>query len=155
MPKDDHKLNFRIREIQESDLERGFFYTLLNLTEIGPICNDFVRARSILSEIKSYPFYKIFVAVNDDVGDIIGSITLLIEQKFVHNGSKVAHIEDVVTRKEYEGKGVGSALVQKCLEFARGEKCYKVILTCSQANISFYKKMGFREHEISMRYDIT
>jgi glucosamine-phosphate N-acetyltransferase len=113
MPKDDHKLNFRIREIQESDLERGFFYTLLNLTEIGPICNDFVRARSILSEIKSYPFYKIFVAVNDDVGDIIGSITLLIEQKFVHNGSKVAHIEDVVTRKEYEGKGVGSALVQK------------------------------------------
>jgi glucosamine-phosphate N-acetyltransferase len=155
MSKADHKLNFRIREIQESDLQRGFFYTLLNLTEIGPISNDSVRARSILSEIKSYPFYKIFVAVNDDVGDIIGSITLLIEQKFVHNGSKVAHIEDVVTRKEYEGKGVGSALVQKCLEFAREQKCYKVILNCSQANISFYKKMGFREHEISMRYDIT
>jgi glucosamine-phosphate N-acetyltransferase len=154
MPEDDHKLSFTIREIEESDLQRGFFQTLSNLTEIGHICNDFDRARSILSEIRTYPFYKIFVAVND-VGDIIGSITLLIEQKFVHNGSKVGHIEDVVTRKEYEGKGVGSALVQRCIEFARAKKCYKVILNCSRTNIPFYQKVGFREYEISMRYDVT
>jgi glucosamine-phosphate N-acetyltransferase len=37
---------------------------------------------------------------------------------------------------------------------ARNEKCYKVILDCSQENIPFYEKSGFRKHEVSMRYDI-
>ena len=38
--------------------------------------------------------------------NIIGSTTLLIEQKFIHDGGKVGHIEDVVTRKGYEGFGI-------------------------------------------------
>jgi glucosamine-phosphate N-acetyltransferase len=37
---------------------------------------------------------------------------------------------------------------------ARKENCYKVILDCSQNNIPFYEKAGFREYEVSMRYDI-
>ena len=79
---------------------------------------------------------------------------MLVEQKFIHNGGKVGHIEDVVTRKEYSGKGVGSSLVQKCIETAKEEKCYKIILDCSLDNIAFYEKAGFRKHEVSMRYDI-
>ena len=97
--------------------------------------------------------YKIFVAESES-GQIIGSITLLVEQKFIHNGGKVGHIEDVVTRKEFSGKGVGSALVQKCIDVAKDEKCYKVILDCSDANVPFYEKAGFRKHEVSMRYNI-
>jgi glucosamine-phosphate N-acetyltransferase len=147
------KVNFFIREIQVSDLRRGFFDTLSNLAPIGNIINEDERAEKILAEINSYPFYTIFVAVKED-GEIIGSITILVEQKFIHDGGKVGHIEDVVTRKGYEGIGVGKALVFKALNFAKQNKCYKVVLDCSRSNIGFYEKIGFREHEVSMRMDL-
>ena len=149
------KINFIIREIQQTDLTKGFFQTLSNLATLGSIREDLKQAEKILQEIKSYPIYKIFVAVKNDDGEIIGSITLLIEQKFIHNGGRAGHIEDVVTRKEYEGIGVGSALVHAALAFAKEKNCYKVILDCSEKNLPFYKKIGFRQNEISMRYDIS
>jgi glucosamine-phosphate N-acetyltransferase len=147
-------INFIIREIQQADLEKGFFQTLSNLAILGKIRDDLEQAKKILQEIKSYPLYKIFVAVKNDDTEIIGSITLLIEQKFIHDGGKSGHIEDVVTRKGYEGKGVGSALVSAALAFAREKNCYKVILDCSEKNVPFYEKIGFRRNEISMRYDV-
>jgi glucosamine-phosphate N-acetyltransferase len=146
-------INFAIRKIQPGDLKRGFFDTLSNLAATGDIVDEDERAEKILFEIHSYPFYAIFVAVKQD-GDLIGSITILIEQKFIHNGGKVGHIEDVVTRKGYEGIGVGKALVLKALSFAKENKCYKVVLDCSRSNVGFYKKIGFREHEVSMRMDL-
>ena len=42
---------------------------------------------------------------------MIGATTLLVEQKFIHSGGKAGHIEDVVTRKGFEGLGIGSALI--------------------------------------------
>jgi glucosamine-phosphate N-acetyltransferase len=146
--------NFIIREIEQADLEKGFFQTLSNLAMVGRIRDDLEQAKKILQEIKSYPLYKIFVAVKNDDTEIIGSITLLIEQKFIHDGGKSGHIEDVVTRKEYEGIGIGSALVSAALAFAREKNCYKVILDCSEKNVRFYEKIGFRRNEISMRYDL-
>lgn len=154
MSYDNSKLNFTIRGIKKSDIQRGFFETLSNLSQVGLIDQDIERASKLLHGIEENKLYKIFVAESES-GQIIGSITLLVEQKFIHNGGKVGHIEDVVTRKEYSGKGVGSALVQKCIDVAKDEKCYKVILECSDVNIPFYEKAGFRKHEVSMRYDIN
>jgi glucosamine-phosphate N-acetyltransferase len=148
-------IDFIIREIQQADLEKGFFQTLSNLSVLGRIRDDIEHAEKILQEIKSYPLYKIFVAVKNDDTEIIGSITLLIEQKFIHDGGKSGLIEDVVTRREYEGMGVGSALVSAALAFAKEKNCYKVILNCSEKNVPFYEKIGFRRNEISMRYDIV
>lgn len=146
-------MDFEIRELKELDFENGFFETLSNLTQIGLIVQDMERASKILMKITENKQSRIFVAVSND-GQILGSITLFVEQKFIHDGGKVGHIEDVVSRKEYTGKGVGSALVQKCLNVAREEKCYKVILDCSLENTAFYERAGFREHGVCMRYDI-
>src|ERR1051325_12105341 len=145
--------NFVVREIQLTDLSRGFFDTLSNLAPIGNLVSQHERAKMILSEIRSNPFYTIFVAVGED-GELIGSITLLIEEKFIHGGAKVGHIEDVVTRNQFEGRGVGRALVLKAIDFAKQKKCYKVVLDCSKRNVEFYEKLGFKQHEISMRFDL-
>jgi glucosamine-phosphate N-acetyltransferase len=147
------KMDFEVRRLRKSDLANGFFETLSNLSEVGQVGQDEKRATKILHEIDKNKMSNIFVAVDKD-GKVLGSITLLLEQKYIHNGGRVGHIEDVVTRKEYAGRGIGLALVDKCINLAKEEKCYKIILDCSPANVSFYKKAGFREHEISMRYDI-
>ena len=146
-------MNFIIREIEESDLLNGFFETLSKLSDVKKISQDKEKTRKVINEIKSNSFYKLFVAVSDD-SEIIGSTTLLIEQKFIHDGGKVGHIEDVVTRNGYEGFGIGSSLINRSVQFAKQIGCYKVILECSIQNVPFYTKLGFKQHEVSMRYNV-
>lgn len=142
---------FRIREIEERDLENGFLETLNTFREIGNLKIE--TAREMLKKIKNNSNHKIFVAINSD-GKVIGTITLFIEQKFIHEGGIVGHIEDVVAHENFRGKGIGSALIQKAIEVAKQAGCYKVILDCSEKNIHFYEKLGFRKHEIEMRLDL-
>ena len=52
-------------------------------------------------------------------GKIVGSTTLLIETKFIHNGGKVGHIEDVVVDKEHQGKGIGEKIIKLSFKICR------------------------------------
>ena len=89
----------------------------------------------------------------DDNGKIVGSTTLLIEQKFIHNGGCVGHIEDVVVSKEFEGRGIGIKLVTSLLEIANTRNCYKTILNCNDELIPFYERIGFKQESNQMRYN--
>jgi glucosamine-phosphate N-acetyltransferase len=140
-----------VRELGKADLDNGFFESLSNLSDVSRI--DQGEALQLLNLIRSNPYHEIFVAVLGD-GSVVGSITILIEKKFIHSCGRVGHIEDVVTRKGYEGRGIGSALVKRALEFAATHNCYKVILDCSEGNVAFYENSGFRRYGVSMRYDL-
>jgi len=143
-------MHLEVRELEEKDLENGFIETLDNLRNVGL---DLKRTKEIFRKIKSNPYYKIFVAINEN-GKVIGSTTLLIEQKFIHEGGLVGHIEDVVTHKDFRGMGFGKAVMQKAIDAAKDAGCYKVILNCSDENFPFYEKLGFRKHEREMRLDL-
>lgn len=77
------------------------------------------------------------------VRTIVGSVTIFIEAKLIHNFGKVAHIEDVIVDNTCRGKGLGKMLVQTCIDYAKIHYCYKIILNCSDENIPFYEKCGF------------
>ena len=104
-----------------------------------------------MEKIKQNTNHIIHVAVDDN--KIIGSTTLLIEQKFIHDGGLVGHIEDVVVRKDYEGKGVGMKLIRSLLACAKEKNCYKTILDCKDDVKAFYEKIGFHGESNGMRYD--
>ena len=143
-------MSFIIREIKEEDLSNGFIETLSNLSEVGKLANDTNRKIEILSEIKDKN-YRIVIAEDNQNHQIIGSATLLIEQKFIHNGGKAGHIEDVVTRKGYEGKGIGREILKELIKIAKDNECYKIILDCDEKLVKFYEKLGFKKHSIMMR----
>jgi glucosamine-phosphate N-acetyltransferase len=143
-------MSFIIRELKEEDLSNGFVETLSNLSEIGKLANDTIRKREILREIKNKN-YRIVIAEDNQNHQIIGSATLLIEQKFIHNGGKAGHIEDVVTRKGYEGKGIGREILKELIKIAKDNECYKIILDCDEKLVKFYEKIGFKKHSIMMR----
>ncbi len=147
-------MSFIIRELKEDDFSNGFFETLSNLTDVGKIRNDLKLAKEILKRIDNDRNYRIIVAEDKQNRQVIGTATLLIEQKFIHNGGKVGHIEDVVTRKGYEGKGIGKKIIEELIKIARENECYKIILDCNEKVMDFYEKMGFRKHAIMMRIDI-
>ena len=138
-----------IREIEENDLEKGFLETLDFLRKASDI--DKNKAKEILEKIKQNPDHIIHVAV--DGNKIVGSTTLFIEQKFIHDGGLVGHIEDVVVRKDYEGKGIGIKLVMSMLERAKEKNCYKTILDCKDDVKQFYERIGFKHESNGMRYD--
>ncbi len=139
----------KIRQIQENDLFQGFLESLDSLRKASDLEED--NAKLVLKKIRSNQNHVIMVA--DLEGQIVGSITLLIEPKFIHQGGLVGHIEDVVVRSELQGKGIGEQLVNAALEYAKNHGCYKTILDCDDNVKSFYEKIGFKRNSNAMRFD--
>ena len=138
-----------IRKIIELDLENGFLESLDSLRQTSNLEQN--SARNILKQILGNENHIIHVAELD--GKIVGSTTLLVEQKFIHEGGFVGHIEDVVVKKEFEGQGIGMKLVLSLLDIAKKRECYKTILNCEDELIPFYEKIGFKQKSNEMRFD--
>ena len=138
-----------IIKIIESDLENGFLESLDNLRQTSNLEQNSVK--NILKKILENENHIIHVAELN--GKIVGSTTLLIEQKFIHEGGFGGHIEDVVVNKEFEGQGIGMKLVLSLLDVAKEKKCYKTILNCEDKLIPFYEKIGFKQKSTEMRFD--
>tara|TARA_B100000029_G_scaffold302750_1_gene295574 strand:- start:227 stop:670 length:444 start_codon:yes stop_codon:yes gene_type:complete len=141
--------NITIREIQESDLEKGFLESLDNLKKASDLEEN--KAKNILKTILDDSNHIIHVAELD--GKIVGSSTLLIEQKFIHRGGLVGHIEDVVVREGFERMQIGKLIVESLLEQAKKRGCYKTILDCKDDIKGFYEKIGFKYESNEMRFD--
>ena len=142
--------NIIIREIQESDLEKGFLECLDNLKIASDLEKD--SAKNILNSILDDSNHIIHIAELD--GKIVGSTTLLIEQKFIHKGGFVGDIEDVVVREGFERKQIGKKIIESLLEIAKNRGCYKTILDCKDDVKEFYEKIGFRHESNCMRFDL-
>ena len=136
-----------IREINDDDLN-ALQDVLSNLSAVGL---DSGEARLIhdLREHREVATYGYF---EDD--RLVGTISLLIEQKFIHKGGRAGHIEDVAVRSDCGGRGIGQALVAHAVGKCRERGCYKVILDCAENLVDFYGKSGFREAGVFMRLDL-
>jgi GNAT superfamily N-acetyltransferase len=132
-----------IHEIKYEDIDKGFLAVLENL--VPPDIDNNEYAKNILQKIKMNSLHKIFVAEDDSNGNVVGTITLLIEPKFINKGMQVGYIEDVSVRKGYEGLGIGSKLVTYATTYAISiEGCRKVLLYCSEKTKPFYEKLGYQ-----------
>lgn len=139
----------KIRELQKEDLWNGFLKSLDSLRQASDI--DKKTAEKIFEKISQNPEHIIVVADMD--GKIVGSSTLLLETKFIHNGGIVGHIEDVVVDKNYQGKKIGEKIIRHLLEYAREKGCYKTILDCADNVKPFYEKIGFKHNANALRFD--
>ena len=92
--------------------------------------------------------HNIYLYIKKD--KVVGMITLLFEQKLIHNGGIIAHIEDLVVDEKYSGQGIASELINYCLTQIDRDNCYKIILDCKRELIPFYKKFGFENKNVQM-----
>ena len=138
-----------IRELKEEDLWNGFLTSLDSLSEASNI--DKNKAEVVFEKINTNPDYIIAVAEID--GKIVGSTTLLIESKFIHNGGLVGHIEDVVVDKNHQGQKIGEKIMKFLLEISKKRGCYKTILDCTDDVKPFYEKLGFKQVANELRLD--
>ncbi len=135
--------DLRIRRLQPEDYHRGYLEVLKELTTVGNIEYEQFR-----KQCKQVP--EIYVISNETDNIIIGTATLLIEAKIIHDCGFVGHIEDVVVSKKYRSYGLGAQLIEYLVDRAKETGCYKVILDCAEHNLGFYHKCGFMQKEIQM-----
>jgi glucosamine-phosphate N-acetyltransferase len=112
---------------------------------------NYENFNDILKKILQNNNHNIFLYI-DDINNILGAITLLTEQKFIHNGKCVAHIEDFVVKKEYRSQNIGKDLMNYAINYAKQNNCYKIILDTDTKLVNYYSNYGFVNKGIYMGY---
>ena len=143
-------MTYTIQELTPDILQdhrEDYFATLANLSEVETMsAQESIDTLTAINQQWSH----IYIAVHDD-GNIVGTITLMLEQKFLRNGALAGHLEDVAVRQGYEWQGIGWWLVTHAVSEAKKHGCYKVILDCNEKLLGFYAKHGFEAKEICMK----
>jgi len=143
-------MTYNIQELTPALLQTNlddYFATLANLTTIEHLSVD--EAIQILAKINQQGTH-IYVAIHDD-GHIVGTISLMLEQKFLRGWAIAGHLEDVAVSDGYEGQGIGGWLVAHAVSEAKKHGCYKIILDCNEKLLGFYSKYGFESKEVCMK----
>ncbi len=125
--------------------------------------NDYIQYKKLINEFRETEFNEeqfketlnkinnysdIWIIEIDD--EIITTITIIYEYKFIHNISKIAHIEDVCTLIKYRGKGYGKILLDYIINEVKKNNCYKITLYCKEELENFYCKTKFVKNGIQM-----
>ena len=130
---------FIFRKLEESDYHKNYLQLLSQLTQVGHISPE--EFTNILAKIQS----QIWVFEDTSANKIVASASILLEQKIIHGGGIVAHLEDVVVDEAYRGAQLGKKLIANIVEKARESGAYKIIADCKTELLSFYSKNGFEK----------
>ena len=133
-----------IRKLEKSDYKK--YIELIN--EFRPI--ELGVTKEIFETIYDTIFLNNIIFVIELNNELIGSITLIIEQKFIHKLSKYGRIEDVIINNKHRGKGYGKKLIKHIVNYCKENCFYKITLTCNEKLISFYEKNDFEVYQIHM-----
>ena len=140
-------MHLHIRPLEVNDFYRGFLETLAAVAPVGLTPGE---AEAIWHDPERQAV-RTFVALDGD--RVVGTVSLLVERKFIHRGGRVGHIEEVAVHPDYRGRQIGSRLVEHATEEGVRLGCYKVILNCKENLQEFYGQLGYRRHDCGMRYD--
>ena len=135
------------------DLNYFYYNQIINLyTSFTSFNKENFTLKSFKTLVKKLPDNHHVLFMLNDRDEIIAGITLIIEQKIIHNGGKVGHIEDFVVLEEYRKKGIGVELFNYVKNICEVNNCYKIILDCDPILETFYEKKGFTKKGSYMAY---
>jgi GNAT superfamily N-acetyltransferase len=102
---------------------------LSNLYRIAPLGE---KPPDALKTVMGNSRYKCFVY---DGEVLVGAGRVLAD------GLDAAYVADIAVHPEYQGRGVGQAIVRRLVDLADGHK--KIILYANPGREGFYRKLGF------------
>jgi len=139
-------MDFKFRKLQLNDFYKDY---LKLLEQLSPTTSyNLIQFNNIFDETNDN---NTIIMVLEIDNKIMATGTLIIEQKFIKNGGKVGHIEDIVVDSSLRGKNIGKKLIEELTKIAFEEyRCYKVILDCLPTLQGFYEKCGYTFKNIQM-----
>lgn len=140
-----------ILNVKDLILSEKYYNQILDLysifTKFDKNIMNYIRLKNIFENLPENHFIKFYLDKEDN---IIAAITLIIEQKLIHNGKCVGHIEDFVILEEYRKQDIRNILLQHVKILCEKNNCYKIILDCSPYLESYYEKEGYVKKGIYM-----
>ena len=108
---------YQIRKIEKEDFDRKYLYLLTHLTpfETNKISKEMFNI--FINNLNEN--HQIYVIVQIEQNIIIGTITIIFEQKLIHIIGNVCHIEDVVVHPKFRGLKLSKLLLNKAIELAK------------------------------------
>jgi len=113
------------------------------------VSREATLTKAFLQELINSTNSHLFCAV-DEEGHYIGMITVGI---YLSPTGRKAWIEDVVVTEESRGQGIGKALTQYAIQFAKEQDVQSLMLTSNPSRIAangLYQKLGFERRETNV-----
>lgn len=138
---------------------------LLCLANLSPIKENYEELEKVWDErdrcgiftfVYEEPLYSMPELCDLHENVVIGTASIHFLPKLSRGGSTVAIIEDVSVMNGWEYKGIGTELVNACIDYCGNllSPPYKIILDCKEDLETYYKKFGFKKSGIQMRLDV-
>ncbi len=113
---------------------------------------DQTLAREALEAISVQPGMHLLVA--ELAGAVVGTVTLVVVPNLTHFAKPWAQVENMVVDEELRGRGLGRALLDRCIGLATEAGCYKVQLQSANQRLEahqFYQGFGFQPSSVGFR----
>ncbi|MBR6879662.1 MAG: GNAT family N-acetyltransferase [Clostridiales bacterium] len=128
------------RRLTNSDLT-SLLELYMQLDEDDEKC-PFEQSESVWKEIEDSDNIRYFGAVDD--GKVVSTCYAVYIPNLTRGNRGICFIENVVTDRQYRGRGLASGVIDMAVAFAKERNCYKVIL---QSGISRTDAHRFYEHK--------
>jgi GNAT superfamily N-acetyltransferase len=106
--------------------------------------DDLAPYRAAFGEISRNPNQLLLVTERN--GEILGTAQMTFMAGLSHRGMWRADIEAVRTRADQRGSGLGTMLIEHCIDTARRRGCGMIQLTSNSSRLDahrFYERLGF------------
>ena len=136
----------QVRRVKETDLEKLLMLYKHLHQEDAAISKEV--SEQVWQEILSNDAFVYFVVEVDDL--LVCSCNVTIIPNLTRGGRSIGLIENVITHSDYRHKGLGKAVIQTAIDFARRKDCYKVMLLSGAArkeSHKFYHALGFSSED--------
>ena len=90
------------------------------------------------------------IIVAEEKGQIVSSCVCVIVPNLTRGQRPYGFIENVVTDKEYRGRGLATACLNYAKDLARKENCYKLMLMTGskqEETLRFYERAGYNRSD--------
>ncbi len=98
------------------------------------------------------------IVLEDENGELIGTLQLSFIQYLTYQGGIRAQIEAVRIREDFRGKGIGEKMCMWAIERAQARKAHVIQLTTDKKRpeaLRFYEKLGFKATHEGMKLHLT
>lgn len=135
-----------IREAGESDLQEVLqLYLFLHETSVP---KDSEQLRKTWDNILNDENHHLIICEVD--GKIAASCVCVIIPNLTRNVRPYAFVENVVTHREYRGKGYATACLKYAKQIAEEAHCYKIMLLTGskkESTLNFYRNAGYNSSD--------
>ena len=129
--------------IQSERLSANAYIDFLKRTNLG---SQYPKERFEQRIEKLVQTVSISLVARNENGEIVGVLFALTDFAYW------LWVTDLGVARDYEGQGIGRALMKRAHEEAGGEKDIAIYLVANEKAVPFYEKLGMKKSEEVMEY---